>query len=125
MILIVHETDYVGLIFCLSGSGIFAFWYLGAFLTSWKRIIGWMWVLGCSPIPIDLLMALAIFLWLTGRSPVSLECLMRPIDVMNSAMIEKFCKVGQRSSDRVRHGAMIQGWSLLARSHPPLDAVQP
>lgn len=99
MILIVHETDYVGLIFCLSGSGIFVFWYLGAFCFMWKRIIGWMWVLGWSPSPIDLLMALAIFLWLTGRSPVSFECLMRPIGVMNSAMIEKFCKLGQRSSE--------------------------
>lgn len=99
MILIVHETNYVGLILRLSGSGIFVFWYLGAFGTWWKRIIGWMCVLGWSPIPIDLLMALAIFLWLTGRSPVSFECLIRPIDVMNSAMIEKFCKLGQRSSE--------------------------
>lgn len=33
MILIVHETIYVGLIFRLSGSGIFVFWYLGAFGT--------------------------------------------------------------------------------------------
>lgn len=65
MILVVHETDYFGLIFCLSGSGIFVFWYLGAFFLWWsslKRIIGWKWVLGWSPIPIDLLMALAIFL---------------------------------------------------------------
>lgn len=42
VILIVHETIYVGLIFRLSGSGIFVFWYLGAFGTWWKRIIGWM-----------------------------------------------------------------------------------
>ena len=62
MMLIVRKADYVGLIFCLSGSGILVFWYLGAFCFSRKRIIGWMWVLGWSPIPIDLLMALAIFL---------------------------------------------------------------
>jgi hypothetical protein len=42
---------------------------------------------------------LAIFLWLTGRSPVSFECLMRPIDVMNSAIMEKFCRLGQRCSE--------------------------
>lgn len=52
--------------------------------------------------PIDLLMALAIFLWFTGRSPVSFECLIRPIDVMNSAMMEKFCKLGQRSSGNIK-----------------------
>lgn len=105
MILVIQETDYFGLIFCLSGSGILVFWYLGAFCFWWKRIIGWIWVLGWSPIPIDLLIALAIFLWLTGRSPVSLECLMRPIGVMNSAMIEKFCRLGQHGS-RAQHGAM-------------------
>lgn len=62
ILIVVHDTDYVGLIFCLSGSGILVFWYLGAFLTSLKRIMGWIWVLGWSPSPIDLLMAFAIFL---------------------------------------------------------------
>lgn len=35
--------------------------------------------------------ALAIFRWLTGRRPVTFRCLMRPMAVIYSDMIEKFC----------------------------------
>lgn len=45
---------------------------------------------GMSPNPIALLIAFAIRRWLTGRRPVSLLCLMRPISVMYSDIIEKF-----------------------------------
>lgn len=48
-----------------------------------------------SPSPIDLRMAFAIFRWLTGRNPVVLRCLMRPMGVMYSDIIEKFCKIPQ------------------------------
>lgn len=44
------------------------------------------------PSPIDLRIALAIFRWLTGRRPVWLECLIRPIEVMYSDIMEKFCR---------------------------------
>lgn len=47
-------------------------------------------MLGISPIPIALLMAFATRLWLTRRKPVSFECLILPIEVMYSDMIEKF-----------------------------------
>ena len=43
------------------------------------------------PMPIALRMAFAIFRWLTGRRPVVLLCFMRPIGVMYSDIIEKFC----------------------------------
>lgn len=47
------------------------------------------------PIPTALLIAFAIFRWLTGRSPVILAGLIRPISVMYSDMMEKFCGSGQ------------------------------
>lgn len=43
------------------------------------------------PIPILLLIAFAIFLWLTFLRPVSLPCLIRPMGVMYSDIMEKFC----------------------------------
>ena len=67
----------------------------GMFCTSLIRIMGWRCTLGCMPKPMALLMAFAIFLWFTGRRPVSLECLIRPIAVINSEMMEKFCALGQ------------------------------
>jgi hypothetical protein len=54
------------------------------------KISGCLWTLGMRPSPIALRMAFAIFRWLTGRNPVSEECLIRPISVMYSDMMEKF-----------------------------------
>lgn len=48
-------------------------------------------MLGMRPTPAALLIAFAILRWFTGRSPVSEECLIRPMGVTNSDMIEKFC----------------------------------
>lgn len=45
---------------------------------------------GMRPKPTALLIAFAIRRWLTGRRPVSLPCLIRPISVMYSDIIEKF-----------------------------------
>lgn len=55
------------------------------------RISGCLWTLGMRPIPIALRIAFAIFRWLTGRRPVALLCFIRPIAVMYSDIIEKFC----------------------------------
>lgn len=52
---------------------------------------GCLCTLGMSPSPIALRMALAIFLWFFGRRPVSLECFTRPVSVMYSDIIVKFC----------------------------------
>lgn len=45
-----------------------------------------------------LLIALAIRLWLTGRRPVSFECLILPIGVIYSDIIEKFYASNQTIS---------------------------
>jgi hypothetical protein len=42
--------------------------------------------------PIALLIAFAIRLWFTGRRPVSFLCLIRPISVMYSDIMLKFCE---------------------------------
>lgn len=53
---------------------------------------GCLCTLGIRPRPTALRMALAILRWFFGRSPVSFECLMRPISVMYSDMMVKFCR---------------------------------
>ena len=55
------------------------------------RTNGCLCTLGMRPNPIALLMAFAIFLWFFGRSPVSFECFIRPISVIYSDIIVKFC----------------------------------
>jgi len=52
---------------------------------------GCLCTLGIRPRPIALRMAFAIFRWFFGRSPVSLECFMRPVSVMYSDIMVKFC----------------------------------
>jgi len=54
------------------------------------KISGCLCTLGIIPIPILLLIALAIRRWFTGRRPVSLLCLMRPMGVMYSDIMLKF-----------------------------------
>jgi len=54
---------------------------------------GCLCTLGIRPSPTALRIAFAIFLWFLGRSPVSLECLIRPISVMYSDIMVKFCHV--------------------------------
>lgn len=51
---------------------------------------GCLCTLGISPIPTALRIALAILRWFTFRRPVSRECLIRPIFVLNSWIMEKF-----------------------------------
>jgi hypothetical protein len=65
----------------------------------YKNLEGWLFfntsgclcTLGIRPRPMALRMALAIFLWFFGRRPVSLECFIRPISVMYSDIMVKFC----------------------------------
>jgi hypothetical protein len=52
---------------------------------------GCLCTLGIRPRPMARRIAFAIFLWFFGRRPVSLECFIRPISVMYSDMIVKFC----------------------------------
>ena len=52
---------------------------------------GCLCTLGMSPSPIALRMAFAILRWLTGLRPVWLECFIRPISVMYSDIMVKFC----------------------------------
>ena len=52
---------------------------------------GCLCTLGMRPNPTALLIAFAIFLWFFGRRPVSFECFIRPISVMYSDIIVKFC----------------------------------
>jgi hypothetical protein len=54
---------------------------------------GCLCTLGISPSPTALRIAFAIFLWFFGRRPVSLECFMRPISVMYSDIMVKFCQL--------------------------------
>jgi hypothetical protein len=54
---------------------------------------GCLCTLGMRPSPIALRIAFAIFLWFFGRRPVSLECFIRPVSVMYSDIIVKFCSV--------------------------------
>lgn len=46
--------------------------------------------LGSNPIPTALRIAFAILRWFTARRPVSRRCLIRPMEVMYSDIIEKF-----------------------------------
>jgi hypothetical protein len=62
---------------------------------------GCLCTLGIRPSPIALRIAFAIFLWFFGRRPVSLECFIRPISVMYSDMIVKFC-LGQAGMHRAQ-----------------------
>lgn len=52
---------------------------------------GCLCTLGIRPKPTARRIAFAILRWFFGRSPVSLECFIRPISVMYSDMIVKFC----------------------------------
>jgi len=54
---------------------------------------GCLWTLGIRPRPMARRMALAILRWFLGRRPVSRECLMRPVSVMYSDVMVKFCIV--------------------------------
>jgi hypothetical protein len=72
---------------------------------------GCLCTLGISPRPIALRIALAIFLWFLGRNPVSLECFTRPISVMYSDIIVKFCR------PNVSPRAQLASCSLPTRPH--------
>jgi hypothetical protein len=52
---------------------------------------GCLCTLGIRPKPMALRMAFAILRWFFGRSPVSLECFIRPVSVMYSDIMVKFC----------------------------------
>lgn len=57
------------------------------------RTSGCLCTLGIRPSPMALRIAFAIFLWFLGRRPVSLECFIRPVSVMYSDIMVKFCGV--------------------------------
>ena len=61
-------------------------------------ISGCLCTLGIIPIPIALLIAFATRRWFRGRRPVALECLIRPVSVMNSPSSAKFCSSPMISS---------------------------
>jgi hypothetical protein len=52
---------------------------------------GCLCTLGIRPNPTALRIAFAILRWFFGRRPVSFECFMRPISVMYSDIMVKFC----------------------------------
>lgn len=52
---------------------------------------GCLCTLGIRPSPIALRIAFAILRWFFGRRPVSLECFIRPVSVMYSDIMVKFC----------------------------------
>ncbi len=65
---------------------------------------GCLCTLGMRPSPTALRMALAIFLWFLGRSPVSFECFIRPISVMYSDIMVKFCGSPVSRNSRINPG---------------------
>lgn len=73
---------------------------------------GCLCTLGMRPKPMALRMAFAILRWFLGRSPVSLECFIRPISVMYSDIIVKFCipSVGPFPSVSVSNPYLVFGY---------------